>query len=98
MTPEYWRQIKLALDTILELAPERRQAYLVEVSARDAELVSSPVLIDNTQINGTTYTYEPPPTKNDCKNGGWKNLTDSNGQKFKNQGDCVSSFATGGNN
>ena len=54
------------------------------------------VLIDNTQINGTTYTYEPPPTKNDCKNGGWKNMTDSNGQQFKNQGDCVSSFAAGG--
>jgi tetratricopeptide (TPR) repeat protein/predicted Ser/Thr protein kinase len=38
MTPEYWRQIKLALDTILELPPERRQAYLVEVSAHDPEL------------------------------------------------------------
>lgn len=54
------------------------------------------VLIDNTQINGTTYTYEPAPTKNDCKGGGWKNMTDSNGQQFKNQGDCVSSFAAGG--
>jgi hypothetical protein len=54
------------------------------------------VLIDNTQINDTTYTYEPP-AKNGCKNGGWKNLTDNNGQPFANQGDCVSSFATGGN-
>jgi len=38
MTPEYWRRVKLALDAILELPPGRRQAYLVEVSARDPEL------------------------------------------------------------
>ncbi len=51
---------------------------------------------DNTQVNSTTYTYEPAPTKSDCKNGGWQSLTDNNGHHFKNQGDCVSYFATGG--
>ncbi len=33
-----------------------------------------------------------------CKHGGWKTLTDSNGRHFKNQGDCVSYFATNGRN
>jgi hypothetical protein len=35
-----------------------------------------------------------PTTKEQCKNGGWKNY----GTKFKNQGDCVSFVATGGKN
>ena len=47
-------------------------------------------LIDNTDINGTLYTYEP--GKDDCKNGGWQNFTSSPGP-FKNQGQCVSYFA-----
>ncbi|HWT56138.1 MAG TPA: hypothetical protein VN031_03865 [Candidatus Microsaccharimonas sp.] len=57
------------------------------------------VLADNTQINDTTYTYEPvvsTPTKDSCKNNGWKAMT--NPGPFKNQGDCVSYFATGGRN
>jgi hypothetical protein len=51
------------------------------------------VRFDNTQINDTTVTYEPPPTKDDCKNGGWQNLTDDEGNHFRNQGGCVSFFA-----
>ncbi len=38
------------------------------------------------------------PTVNDCKKDGWKNLNDGQGHKFKNQGDCVSFFATQGKN
>lgn len=34
-------------------------------------------------------------TKDQCKNGGWNNFSSP---KFKNQGDCVSYFATGGKN
>lgn len=30
----------------------------------------------------------------DCKNGGWKTLRDGQGHQFKNQGDCVSYFAS----
>ena len=58
------------------------------------------VLADNTQINDTTFTYEPAsvPNKDSCKNNGWKTMTDANGRKFKNQGDCVSYFATNGKN
>lgn len=52
------------------------------------------VLFDNTVIDTTTYTYEPntPTSKDQCKEDGWKNLEDANGQPFKNQGQCVSYF------
>lgn len=53
---------------------------------------------DNTQINTTTYDYEAVPTKDSCKNNGWKTLQDANNKSFKNQGDCVSYFATNGRN
>jgi hypothetical protein len=55
------------------------------------------VLVDNVMINSTTYTFEPQPTKDSCKKGGWQNFTSSPGP-FKNQGDCVSFFASGGKN
>ena len=38
------------------------------------------------------------PTANDCKKGGWHSMIDALGNGFKNQGDCVSYFATGGKN
>ena len=50
------------------------------------------VLVDNVMINSTTYTFE---NKDSCKNGGWQDFTSSPGP-FKNQGDCVSFFASGG--
>ncbi|HWX30982.1 MAG TPA: hypothetical protein VNZ53_26535 [Steroidobacteraceae bacterium] len=52
---------------------------------------SQTVLIDNTNVNGTLYDYEFA-SKDDCKDGGWKNFTFSPGP-FKNQGACVSYFA-----
>lgn len=51
------------------------------------------VLTDGVNFNGTTYDFEltnTPSTKDECKQGGWMNLTDQNGQAFKNQGQCVS--------
>jgi hypothetical protein len=41
----------------------------------------------------TTYDFEPystPSTMNQCKNSGYKDVRDNNGQEFKNQGQCVS--------
>ena len=38
------------------------------------------------------------PTKDDCKHGGWRTMIDGAGNHFKNQGDCVSYFATKGKN
>jgi hypothetical protein len=34
-------------------------------------------------------------SKEDCKSGGWQTLRRSDGSSFKNQGDCVSYFASG---
>jgi hypothetical protein len=57
------------------------------------------VLIDNTNINGTLYDYEP--TRREamdmCKNGGWRTFASPPGP-FRNQGDCVSYFASGERN
>jgi hypothetical protein len=52
------------------------------------------VLVDNVMINDATYTFESPQS---CKDGGWQQFTSTPGP-FKNQGDCVSYFATGGAN
>jgi len=52
-------------------------------------------------FNGTTYNFEPFITatdKDQCKDGGWQNVTDSSGNSFRNQGDCVSYVATQGRN
>ena len=38
------------------------------------------------------------PTKDDCKAGGWRSMSDADGTAFRNQGDCVSYFATDGRN
>ena len=50
------------------------------------------VEVDNTTVDTTLYTYEiPVPTaKDECKNGGWQNLADDEGDAFRNQGQCVS--------
>ena len=48
--------------------------------------------VDNTNIDGVIYTYDKsePTTKDDCKDGGWMDLVNGDGDAFKNQGDCVS--------
>ena len=59
------------------------------------------VLVDNVMIKTTLFAFEAevvdPSDKEDCKKGGWQDFTSSPGP-FKNQGDCVSYFATGGKN
>jgi hypothetical protein len=52
---------------------------------------SQTVVIDNTDVNGTLYDYEPT-DKNNCKDGGWMQFTYPPGP-FKNQGECASYFA-----
>ena len=52
------------------------------------------ILVDNVMINDNTYTFE---NTDSCKKGGWQDFTSSPGP-FKNQGDCVSFFASGGKN
>lgn len=50
---------------------------------------------DNTVVDETTYTYDQPASKDECKQGGWSDLTRQNGTSFKNQGDCIQYFNTG---
>jgi hypothetical protein len=50
------------------------------------------VTISNIKVNGTVATATGQTLKDACKKGGWQTLTDSNGQSFKNQGQCVSYF------
>jgi hypothetical protein len=60
------------------------------------------VRTDNVTFNDSTWDFEQtnvPSNKNDCKNGGYANYTDTKGTAFKNQGDCVSFVAKkNGNN
>jgi len=51
-------------------------------------------IVDNVNINGTIYTFESAAS---CKGDGWQSFVSAPGP-FKNQGDCVSFFATGGRN
>ena len=53
------------------------------------------VLTDGFDFNGTVYDFQlanTPKSKEDCKDGGWANRTDDQGNTFKNQGQCVSFF------
>jgi len=69
-----------------------------DTSASDTGLAG---YLDNvvvaTNADTTTYDFEDDPTvlgsKDECKNGGWMTSEDP---VFKNQGDCVSSFASQG--
>ncbi|MFC5178046.1 hypothetical protein [Nocardioides taihuensis] len=52
-------------------------------------------VLEALNYNGTRYTFAQAVVlagKQDCKNGGWATSTDP---VFRNQGDCVSSFASG---
>ena len=51
-------------------------------------------MINSITFAGTTYTFAEPvvlTSKDQCKKDGWKTSTSP---VFKNQGDCVSSFAS----
>jgi hypothetical protein len=51
--------------------------------------------ITNITVNGELQVPTTQAAKDQCKNGGWQNFSSPS---FKNQGDCVSYFATGGRN
>lgn len=69
--------------------------YAINQGGGNAGLIGAS---DGLTINDTTYDFELAnyvEGKDDCKNGGWEaGLAD--GTKFKNQGDCVSHFASNG--
>jgi hypothetical protein len=50
------------------------------------------VRTDGFDFNGTVYDFQltnSPSSKDQCKDGGYLNLTDADGNPFKNQGQCV---------
>ena len=51
--------------------------------------------ITNITVNGERQVPTTQAAKDQCKDGGWQNFTSPS---FKNQGDCVSYFTTGGSN
>jgi hypothetical protein len=53
------------------------------------------VRTDGFNFNGTTYDFQltnTPTSKDQCKDDGFTNLTDAQGNTFSNQGQCVSFF------
>ncbi|REL37676.1 hypothetical protein DYD21_07785 [Rhodohalobacter sp. SW132] len=57
------------------------------------------VAADGVNFNGKVFNFESlatPEDKAECKNGGWENLVDEDGNGFRNQGDCVSYVASEG--
>jgi hypothetical protein len=56
------------------------------------------VHVDNISVNGVNEgSPTTPSNKSDCKNGGFANFTDNNGNPFRNQGQCVA-FVNGQRN
>jgi len=51
-----------------------------------------PVATPTPTIAPTPTPFPVPTSKDACKKNGYKNLTDANGNPFKNQGQCVSYF------
>ena len=88
-----------SLNTVKSLCPNAVVVqYGVNVGSNNPGYV---VNTDAFNFNGTVYNFElfnTPQDKDQCKGGGWMNLTDNNGSSFKNQGDCVSYVATQGKN
>jgi hypothetical protein len=78
------------LDMIRTLCPEANVAgFGVNIGSNNPGYV---VRTDGFDFNGTVYDFQltnTPSSKDDCKDGGWRNLTDNDGNAFKNQGQCV---------
>jgi hypothetical protein len=56
------------------------------------------VAVDEMQFNETIWDFEvtnEPGNADECKGGGWKGLTDDDGNSFRNQGQCIK-FTKGG--
>ena len=72
-------------------------AFLATATSTKLTFVSTTPRQYGPAIDNVVVT-EVVPTKDDCKHGGWRTMIDGAGNHFKNQGDCVSYFATKGKN
>ena len=64
---------------------------IVAVSAFAQTIVVTPDAL-YVSVSGN---HTVPTTKDQCKNGGWKNHIRTDGSLFKNQGDCIQFVNTG---
>ena len=67
-------------------------------SGNPALTASSDVLTIGSNGDCITYDFEPfrvATNKDDCKNGGYNNVRDAQGNQFKNQGQCIQYVNTG---
>jgi serine/threonine protein kinase/tetratricopeptide (TPR) repeat protein len=57
LTPEQWRNVSPYLDEMLELAPEKRQAWLQSLQEKDAEMASTlqTLLVEQRQLQGEAF-------------------------------------------
>ena len=69
--------------------------YVVAAESISAE--NDPLGAYSLTIAGDVFA-SPEAAETACKKGGWESLTDVSGGSFKNQGDCVSYFDSGGAN
>jgi choice-of-anchor C domain-containing protein len=72
-------------------------SFLATSASTTLSFISTTAGVFGPAIDNVVVT-ETVPTKDDCKQGGWQTMIDTAGNAFKNQGDCVSFFATKGKN
>jgi choice-of-anchor C domain-containing protein len=72
-------------------------SFLATSASTTLSFVSTTDTVFGPAIDAVVIT-ESVPVKDDCKDGGWQSMIDNAGNSFKNQGDCVSYFATKGKN
>jgi choice-of-anchor C domain-containing protein len=82
--------------TTMTWTPET-YTFFATTSSTKLSFISTTAGAFGPAIDNVTVT-ETAATKTDCKQGGWQTMLDTAGNQFKNQGDCVSFFATGGKN
>jgi choice-of-anchor C domain-containing protein len=76
---------------------EATYSFLATSASTTLSFISTTATAFGPAIDNVVVT-ETVPVKDDCKQGGWQTMIDTAGNAFKNQGDCVSFFATKGKN
>jgi choice-of-anchor C domain-containing protein len=82
--------------TTMVWAPQTYE-FLATSATTTLSFISTTATAFGPAIDSVAVT-ETLPEVDDCKDGGWQTMIDTAGNSFKNQGDCVSFFATKGKN
>lgn len=71
----------------------RSRPFLAILLLVSTLLAGCAVRVDTAPAATLRVATAVPATKEACKDGGWRELTTSDGRDFRNQGDCVSYVA-----